>query len=244
MDGTTKWFVQSLVGLWNITAIGYYGPSADICQYIEFDMPAGAPPASRLIEIESINEENIGFIEKTPFSAFRLVQGWAIDSKNSENSELFLVPSKSYQKISNALGTEIKCTHKLGYETVPKTGIDGYKIFGGLIREAQRTVDGVPTSINRYPGVKSTGTDVSVLPPIPRSVAVTFRVRTREGISGLGIGQSVILSELIGLVQDIPGVTSVEIIETLPIAVDGRIPVADNEKAVVIDPTTNINVGQ
>ena len=99
------------------------------------------------------------------------------------------------------------------------------------------------------------------MPPIPRSVAVTFRVRTREGISinviasvvrsavvsfigSLGIGQSVILSELIGLVQDIPGVTSVEIIETLPIAVDGRIPVADNEKAVVIDPTTNINVGQ
>ena len=261
MDETTKWFVQSLVGLWNITSMGHYGPSTNICQYVEFDMPAGAPPASRLIEVETINEENIGFIEKAPFSAFRMVQGWAIDSKNAENSELFLVPSKSYQKISNALGTEIACTHKLGYETVPKTGIDGYKIFGGLIREAQRTVDGVPTSINRYPGVKSTGTDVSILPPIPRSVAVTFRVRTREGISinviasvvrsavvsfigSLGIGQSVILSELIGLVQDIPGVTSVEIIETLPKAVDGRIPVADNEKAVVIDPTTNINVGQ
>lgn len=260
-EGTTNWFPQTLVGIWTVTEVGYYGPSANICQYIEFDMPAGAPPTSQLITVAGANEDNIGFLEKTPFSGFRYVQGWSIDPKNSENSQLYLTPAKSYQKISDSLGTEIACVHKLGYEVAPKTGIDGYKIFGGLIREAQRTVDGVPTSISRYPGIKSTGTDVSVLPPIPRSIAVTFRVRTRDGISintiaavvrssvasfvgGLGLGQAVILSELIGLVQDIPGVTSVEIIETLPVAVDGRIPVADNEKVVVIDPATNINVGQ
>jgi hypothetical protein len=151
--------------------------------------------------------------------------------------------------------------YKLGYETVPKTGVDGYKIFSGLVREAQRTLDGVPTSISRYPGIKSTGTDVSVLPPIPRAVGVTFRIRTRDGlsinviagivrssvvsfVSSLGLGQSVILSELISLVQDIPGVVSVEIVSTLPEAVDGKIAVADNEKPVIIDPATNISVGQ
>ena len=260
-EGTSNWFPQALVGIWTVTEIGFYGSSANICPYIEFDMPAGAPAAAQLITIAAANEENIGFLEKEPFSGFRLVQGWAIDPKNEENAQVYLTPAKSYQKISNYLGSEIECVHKLGYETVPKTGIDGYKIFGGLIREAQRTVDGVPTSITRYPGVKSTGTDVSVLPPIPRSVSVSFRVRARDGISintiaavvrsavvsfvgGLGIGQSVILSELIGLVQDIPGVVSVEIIETLPFAVDGRIPVADNEKAVVIDSENTILVGQ
>lgn len=260
-QGSTNWFPTALVGTWTVTEIGFYGPSADICQYIEFEMPNGASPTSLQIIVSAANEENIGFIEKTALSAFRLVSGWSIDPKNTENSQLYLAPAKSYQKISNALGTEIACVHKLGYEIAPKTGVDGYKIFGGLIREAQRTVDGVPTSISRYPGIKATGTDVSVLPPIPRSIAVTFRVRTRDGISintiaavvrsavasfvgGLGLGQAVILSELIGLVQDIPGVNSVEIIETLPLAVDGRIPVADNEKAVVIDPATNINVGQ
>ena len=260
-QGSANWFPTALTGTWTVTEIGFYGPSADICQYIEFEMPNGALPTPLQIIVSAANEENIGFIEKTPFSAFRLVQGWSIDPKNTENSQLYLTPAKSYQKISNALGTEIACVHKLGYETAPKTGIDGYKIFGGLIREAQRTVDGVPTSISRYPGIKATGTDVSVLPPIPRSIAVTFRVRTRDGISintiaavvrsavasfvsGLGLGQAVILSELISIVQDIPGVISVEIIETLPLAVDGRIPVADNEKAVVIDPATNINVGQ
>lgn len=260
-QGSTNWFPTVLVGTWTVTEIGVYGPSADICQYIEFEMPSGSSPTPLQIIISAANEENIGFIEKTPFSAFRLAQGWSIDPKNTENSQLYLAPAKSYQKISNALGTEIACIHKLGYDVAPKTGVDGYKIFGGLIREAQRTVDGVPTSISRYPGIKATGTDVSVLPPIPRSIAVTFRVRTRDGISintiaavvrsavasfvgGLGLGQAVILSELIGLVQNIPGVNSVEIIETLPLAVDGRIPVADNEKAVVIDPATNINVGQ
>lgn len=260
-QGTLNWFPTSLIGNWTITKIGFYGPSASICQYIEFEMPNGSIPTSQKIIVASANEENIGFVEKTPFSAFRLVQGWSIDPKNTENSQLYLTPAKSYQKISNSLGTEIACIHKLGYEVAPKTGVDGYKIFSGLIQEAQRTIDGVPTSISRYPGIKATGTDVSILPPIPRSVAVTFRVRTRDGISintiatvvrssiasfvsSLGLGQAVILSELIGLVQDIPGVTSVEIIETFPIAVDGRIPVADNEKAVVIDPTSNINVGQ
>lgn len=259
--GTTNWFPQTLVGVWSITKIGFNGPSNSICQFIEFEIPNGAPPASQLIIVAAANEDNIGFLEKTPFSVFRLVQGWSIDQKDSENSQLYLTPAKSYQKISGALGTEISCTHKLGYEVAPKTGVDGYKIFGGLIREAQRTIDGVPTSISRYPGIKATGTDVSVLPPIPRSIAVTFRVRTRDGISintiaavvrssiasfvsSLGLGQSVILSELISIVQEIPGVTSVEIIETLPLAVDGKITVADNEKAVVIDPATNINVGQ
>lgn len=262
---TTGWFPQSLIGVWNITKIGLYGPSADICQYIEFEIPTGTPETVSLfanpIVVATANENNIGFLEKEPFTAFRLVQGWSIDPRNTENAQLYLTPEKSYEKISNSLGTEIECVHKLGYETVPSTGIDGYKIFGGLIREAQRTLDGVPTSISRYPGIKSTGTDVSVLPPIPRSIAITFRVGTREGISinaiatiirstvatfisGLGLGQDVILSEVISTVQGIPGVASVQVISTTPAAVDGNIPVADNEKAVVIDPETNINVGQ
>lgn len=264
--GTTGWFPQSLIGVWNITKIGLYGPSADICQYIEFEVPGGVPETSSLspnnpIVVATANENNITFLEKEPFSTFRLVQGWSIDPRNTENAQLYLTPEKSYEKISNSLGTEIECVHKLGYETVPSTGIDGYKIFGGLIREAQRTLDGVPTSISRYPGIKSTGTDVSVLPPIPRSIAITFRVGTREGISinaiaiiirstvatfisGLGLGQDVILSEIISTVQDIPGVASVQVINTFPESVDGIIPVADNEKAVVIDPETNISVGQ
>lgn len=259
--GTSDWFSQSLVGVWNITNIGIYSSATGICQFIEFEIPNGAPAGTAWIKVNAANEENLSFLEKQPFSAFRMVQGWSIDPKNTENSQIYLTPSKSYQKISNALGTEIQCIHKLGYETVPKTGVDGYKIFGGLVREAQRTLDGVPTSISRYPGIKSTGTDVSVLPPIPRAVAVTFRVRTRDGlsinviagtvrssvasfVSSLGLGQSVILSELISLVQDIPGIVSVEIISTLPTAVDGKIAVADNEKAVIIDAATNISVGQ
>jgi len=259
--GTSEWFTQSLVGVWNITNIGIYSSPTGICQFIEFEIPTGAPTGTALIKVNPANEENLSFVEKEPFNAFRIVQGWSIDPKNTENSQVYLTPAKSYQKISNALGTEIQCVQKLGYEAVPKTGIDGYKIFGGLVREAQRTLDGVPTSISRYPGIKSTGTDVSVLPPIPRAVAVTFRVRTRDGlsinviagtvrssvvsfVSSLGLGQSVILSELISLVQDIPGIVSVEIINTLPVAVDGKIAVADNEKAVIIDAATNISVGQ
>lgn len=259
--GTTNWFSQELVGVWNITKIGYYGPSSSVCQFIEFEIPDGAPLNAELITIAPANQNGIGFLEKEPFTAFRLSQGWAIDPKNTENAQVYLVPAKSYQKVSNSLGTEIECLGKLGYEMVPKTGTDGYKIFSGLIREAQRTLDGVSTSINRYPGVKSIGTDVSVLPPIPRAVSVTFRVRARDGLSiniiagivrssvttyiaSLGIGQAVILSELTSIIQDIPGVVSVEVISTLPVAVDGKIPVADNEKAVVIDPSTTINVGQ
>jgi len=229
--GSSNWFEQSLIGIWSITNIGWYSSSSGVCQFIEFEIPTGAPSGIAQVIVGLANTENISFVEKEPFSAFRLVQGWSVDPKNTENSQIYMTPSKSYQKISSSLGTEIECLNKLNYEAVPKTGIDGYKIFGGLIREAQRTLDGVSTSINRYPGVKSTGTDVSVLPPIPRAVAVTFKVRTRDGlsinvlanlirssvttfISSLGLGDSVILSELIGLVQDIPGVVSVEIINT------------------------------
>jgi hypothetical protein len=120
--GTANWFSQSLVGVWNITKIGYYGPSNNICQYIEFEIPNGAPNDAQHIIVDPANEASIGFTEKAPFAAFRLAQGWAIDPKNIENAQVYLTPSKSYQKISDSLGTEIQCVHKLGYETVPKTG--------------------------------------------------------------------------------------------------------------------------
>lgn len=267
VTGTTKWFPQSILGSWKITDIGYYaanGPE-DICQYIEFEVPTGAP-ANNIssdgdISVGSANVENIGFVEREPFVGFRFVQGFSQDPIDLEFSQLYVSPSKSSQKISDAYGSEIDTQFKLGYETSPLTGIDGYKIFGGLIREAHRTVDGVPSSIQQFNGVKSSGTDVSVLPPVPRSVAVVFKIKTRDGvsvnvlaqvirssvatfISQLGIGVPVVLSDLITVVQQVPGVTSVEITSTTPTAVDAVIPVGDNETAVVIDPNTDIEVGQ
>ena len=261
--GTTTWFDQSILGSWNIVEIGYFalGGPGDIAQYVEFDLPAGAPSSALSVTVDASNVSNVGFTEREPFVGFRFVQGWSIDPADIESSQLYLSPARSFQKISDAYGTELTTMFKLGYETSPLTGIDGYKIFGGLIREAHRTIDGVPSSITQFNGVKSSGTDVSILPPVPRSVSFVLKIKTRDGVSvnviaqvirssvatfiaGLGIGSSVVLSDIIATVQAIPGVTSVEITATTPVAVDAVIPVGDNETAVVIDPETDIEVGQ
>jgi uncharacterized phage protein gp47/JayE len=129
-----------------------------------------------------------------------------------------------------------------------------------LVQEAHRIIDGLPTNTVLYPGVKAAGAQIEVLPPIIRSIQMDLQVRPKDGVTlnsiseliqstvanyvnSLGEGKPVILSEIVRVVQSLPGVFSVTIISTLPVATDDRIVVADNEKALVLDITESISVG-
>ena len=270
----SQWFGSDFFGSWTITAIGYHAftysgalpntpgvgsvDNTKICPYIDIAMPnapvsvvdsVGAYVDSFLI---GGNDSAIGFVEGTPFSAYRLVAGHGVDPDNAENSNVFLVPQINSSKMTSIYGSVVTALGKTSYDQSVHQGIDGYKIYTGLIQQAQDIIDGLPSNTVDFPGVKAAGTVVEVLTPLIRSISIALSVLPSEGVSlnslsdiikssvsgyinGLGGGSSVVVSEIIAIVQGLPGVLSVSIISTLPVANNGSIVVSSTEKAFVLD---------
>jgi hypothetical protein len=62
-------------------------------------------------------------------------------------------------------------------------------------------------------------------------------------VNSLDVGKPVVISELIRVIQGLPGVFSVSILNTRPAATDDRIVVSEIEKCFVIDISRDISVG-
>jgi hypothetical protein len=206
------------------------------------------------------NASSLGFVENQMFHGYRLVGGHGVDPQSPEMAELFLVPRVQTQKMSETFGTQFTSMSKLGFEERTFQGIDGYKVFAGLTREAHRVVDGLPNNAILYPGNKAMGTKVEILPPLIRSINISLLVRPKDGVTlnsisdsvkssvssyvnSLGVGKAVIISAIIRLVQGLPGVYSVSVESTTPAASDDRVVVNDIEKAFVLNSATDILVG-
>ena len=238
-----------------------------ITPYIDIDFPAAISdvndpstgyPADKF-QISS-NDSAIGFIEQIPFNGYRLVAGHAVNPQNSEESDIFLQPRILTRKMSDTFGTQITGLFKTGFAQTALQGIDGYKVYSGLVREAHRVIDGLPTNPILYPGTKAMGAPVEVLPPLVKTVSISMQVRPKDGvtinsiseiikstvasyINGLGVGKPVIISEVIRVVQGLPGVYSVTVTSTEPAIVDDRITVGDEEVVLVQNADKDITVG-
>jgi hypothetical protein len=247
------------------TASGTYDNN-EVCPFIDFDF-VSAPvavtdssnnPVSQFVV--GNNASSIGFTEGTPFSVFRLVAGQAVDPQNAENSTLFLVPKINTQKISASFGTSIASINKIGFNEQTYIGIDGYKTHAGPVQLAHRIIDGLPQNTVLYPGVKAAGAVVEVQTPLIKSISISLSVSPKDGVTlnsisdlvkasiadyvnSLGVGKDVVLSEIIRVVQSLPGVFSVQVLSTLPVADDGKIVVADQEKAFILSITKDISIG-
>ncbi|MEM4379056.1 MAG: baseplate J/gp47 family protein [Thermoplasmatales archaeon] len=278
-----QWFPSTMFGSWKISGIGYQALDytgyplphdtsdgsfdySKICPFIEIELP-NAPISikdSSNNDVDNFlignNDTSIGFVEGTAFFGFRIVAGHGISPTNSEESELYLRPKRFTSKMTDTFGTVISSPYKINFQDLTYTGIDGYKIFSGLIQQAHRIIDGLPTNIALFPGVKAAGTVIEVLPPLIRAIQLELQVRPKDGvtlnsitdlvkatveryINTLGVGRPVVLSEIIRVVQGLPGVFSVTILSTRPVANDDRIVVSEIEKPYIIDITRDISVG-
>jgi len=120
-----------------------------------------------------------------------------------------------------------------GPAAIPVTGLaagDGlraqYSWYEGLIPEVQLEIDGDPTNRAEYPGYRAAGTQVWVLAPQVYYQVVEAEIVLEDGydaatvlsavtsaisryINGLGINGDVIYTELVHVVQAVPGVYDV-----------------------------------
>jgi hypothetical protein len=254
----------------NLTPTGMSGAAVSdgqLAPFVEFDFPNAINeifdqttglPVERF-EIAG-NASALGFVEATPFLGYRLVAGHSIDPQTPEDSNVYLVPQINTSKMSATFGTELVAMGKLGFEERTFQGIDGYKIYSGLIQQAHRTIDSLPTNTILYPGVKAMGAQVDIESPLIKTVQISLIVHPKDGVTinsiaeiikstvssyvnRLGVGQPVVLSEIIRTVQSLAGVFSVQIVSTTPAVTDDRIVVSDIEKAFILNAATDITVG-
>ena len=106
--------------------------------------------------------------------------------------------------------------------------VGAYTFTRGLAAFVQRLVNGDRDAIQDFPGIKATGTQVCVIAPVVISPIITIQVITVSGttdadlmdtvqsvvqayVNSLGIGDNIILSEIIRLVKNLAGVADVAI---------------------------------
>jgi len=237
-----------------------------ICAYVDINMPAAAvgivDTNNNLISdfLVASNDTSLGFTEQSPFEVYRMVAGHAPNGLNPELSDIYLVPKNNPSKLSDVFGTILSVFGKLGFSSAVGQGIDGYKYYTGLVQQAHRVVDGLPKNTILYPGVKAAGTVIDIQTPLIKSIKMSLIVKPKDGvtlntitdlikstvtgyINGLGVGQPVVLSEVIRVTQGLPGVFSVTISSTSPAVDDDRIVAGDNERVFVLNQTSDITVG-
>jgi hypothetical protein len=162
-------------------------------------------------------------------------------------------------RFTSSNGAYVEAIGKLGYDTQAAFGIDAYKNYEGLVKAVNKVIYGDPTNPSQYPGVRAAGTSIDISPPLIRRITISLAVRLKTGIpfssvrenikaaaagyvNSLGVGESVPLSKVIESVSKVQGITSVVITYPTYTSSADRIAVANNEKALVLDPTNDITV--
>lgn len=241
--GTISWFTSDLIGKWKILEIGI---DSSLNSYVQVSIP-NANVLSQSVTLGA-NTNAVGFVEQTPFYGFRSVVGSGINPQISTYSDLAVSPASSFYKLSPSNGTTLSCLFKAGFNKNINSGVDGYQTYSELLALAATVIDGSPTDSVSYPGVKAAGTAVDIQAPLERTISMSVNLQSTPGVGlnsikdpvksaisnyvkALGVGDSVILSEIIKRVQQIPGVLSVVIESTIPAAINGVISVSPIEVA-------------
>jgi len=238
------WFDFTNVGTREINA---FGTSDDHKPYISVDNNAGIAETDRLL---SVSDSGVIIHEgrNNRFKSIRQIENVVLDETNSSRRTVFLSPSNRSYKYSRTNGTKLSTIGKLGYEVGVVSGIDGYKYYTGLLRTVQRIVDGYEPDPATFPGRRAIGGVVETLPPLINSIVLSIDITTNEGINlneisanikstiidyvnNLGVGEDVILAEIIVRCMEIVGVEAATM--SIPNPSNERIAIADNEKAYV-----------
>ncbi|CAM6003883.1 unnamed protein product [Sphagnum balticum] len=241
----TSWFNALNVGSFSIVEWG-----TEPNTYLPFIRVNNASGINQSNVNMSINADGLYVIESTAnkFYTIREVKYTVLDDVNSTLRNIYISPYSRSQKLNVANNSTITHLGKIGYSNITEIGIDGYIYYTGLLQKVQRIVDGFEPDIADYPGQRGLGTSVETLPPLPYQVNLSLNIVTNAGVNlgdvsnniksviinyieGLGVGDSIIMSQIIADVQAVTGVASV--VFTVPAPSTASITLNSNEKAII-----------
>jgi hypothetical protein len=240
-----SWFSTPNSGSFIITQTGTDGSSYR--PFLRVKNPASQNQTNREI---GVSAQGFFIIESeaSKYSSIRVIEHTSIDSFNSDRRVIYMTPSVKSDKFSQSNGTKVMPLGKLNYTTDVTTGIDGYTYYTGLMRTVQRIIDGFEPDPITFPGRRAVGGAIEPLPPLIKRISISIEVTTNEGVNlneitndiksaiidyidELGVGEDVILSEMIVRAMDITGVAAVTF--NVPAPSIERVSVADNERAFI-----------
>ena len=239
-----SWFNVSNTGTFDIVGLG---TSVDYKPYVRVLNASGTVETNKLMSVDPT-----GFIitehADNAYSSYRRVEHIILDSFDDTRRIVYVTPSDHSYKFSESNGSEMQSVGKLGYSTEVVSGVDGYLYYTGLLRTVQRTIDGYEPDSETYPGRRAVGGVIEILPPLIRRVEMSIDITTDEGVNlgeisneiktiiinyvnGLGVGNDVILSEIIAAIMDVSGVAAATF--NIPDPSTERISIDDIEKAFI-----------
>lgn len=221
--------------------------------------PGTRRPFVRVLNPLAVSESNIS-IAAAPagmyiiendlykYSTYRTIANSTISDTNNLQRNLYLLPDARDYKISEANNSILSHAGKMGYDLITSVGTDGYLFYTGLLRRAQRSIDGFAPDPASFTERRAVGSRIELLPPLIKNISIVITIATKEGstiqdissniksaiidyVDGLGVGEHVVLSAITAAVMKVKGVGAVTF--NTPVPSQERIKVAANEKALI-----------
>lgn len=241
----SNWFEVTNSGTFTIDAFGTDNSDGRI--FLRVENANGIAETNVQQDIVNTKYSITEFIDNK-FRTIKQIHHVAIDEFNPDRRLVYLTPGNRAYKWSQSNVTKISALGKMNYSTDVVTGVDGYLYYTGLLRKVQRIIDGFEPDATNFPGRKAVGSLIETLPPLPRRVTIAVDVTTQDGVNlseisdeitsaiinyvqDLGVGEDVILSDIIVRVKNIDGVQAVTFITPEPS--EERVPISSNEKAFI-----------
>lgn len=246
-DGDSNWFSQNNRGSFEIVDVGFStGYYVDVSNSYVTN------------ENKTLASNPSGFyaISATDFTDYRTVANISVDPADESYRTILLSPDnndgvRNPDKISDSYSSYLAASGKLAFPSGIHRGVDGYKYWTGVLQEAQWTVDGLDFNPSIYPGLRAAGPQVEVIPPLVQRIKISLDARPVNGvnvnsvadqiisavlayINSLGVGEDVVMSEIVSAAQSVPGVDSITITYPAPAGniAPERVTIQDNEKAI------------
>jgi len=246
----TEFLGRTNKGIWKIVKV-----RADDTVVVEGNMAS--------IEETSIfgNENQVFVKEEYAYVGYKKIDFITLDPSNISRAYAFFNTASQANKINELGEAQIESVAKLNFPTTVVLGVDGYKYHTGLIAEANRIVYGDSRDNTTYPGVAAAGAEIFIREPLVRRISVAIDVRLETGIPFLQIveqirtnvsslvdsnpiGVSIAISDIVEIVNAIPGVRAVAIRSPQYDPSNDLLRLGPSEKAKIIDPNASILVSK
>jgi uncharacterized phage protein gp47/JayE len=242
---TSTWFNPRNTGQFQIIEIG--NKPSDCLPFVRVNSPVAVSETNRNL---SATPQGFYIVENDlyKYSTYRTVTNSTTSSTDSLQRHVYMLPDARAYKITAANDSIMSHAGKLGYDLITSVGTDGYLFYTGLLRRAQRTVDGFAPDPSTFAERRAVGSRIEILPPLIKNISLVITITTKDGstiqdvsnnikssiidyVNSLGVGVDVILSAIIATIMKVKGVAAATF--NTPVPSQERITIAANEKALI-----------
>lgn len=209
----------------------------------------------------SIAYEEFYMEEGYKYSNYKRVEYVSADASNSSRAVVIFDSNYQYLNINESSGAALIATGKLSFPVSLKRGVDGYKYYIGMLAQVNRIIYGDPRDPTTYPGIAAAGAEIFPEAPLFKRIQVSISIRlntgvpfsiiveqVRNNISALikssPIGTSIAISDIVSVVNSIPGIQAVAIDSPQYDSQNDLIVVNPGEKPIVLDSVNDISVSK